>query len=230
MTSFLINPYRFTAAGDPYFSSVSLLLHGDGTNGSTTITDSSGSPKTVTAFGNAQISTAQSKFGGASIAFDGNGDYLTVGANSALSFGSNPFTIETFAYFSSSANMALYDTLPIGGAGGRNSGFVLIKDNTNRLNVFSAGGFQGVSSISAPIGQWCYIALTKSGSTWSYQIDNQPAGSFTYAFSPTDNNATIGRLGDGADYYINGYLDECRVTNGVARDVSTVPTAPFPDS
>jgi hypothetical protein len=40
------------------FGSVSLLLHGDGTNGSTVITDSSGSPKTVTAVGNAQISTA----------------------------------------------------------------------------------------------------------------------------------------------------------------------------
>ncbi len=229
---FLINPYRFgpAAATDPYFSNVSLLLHGDGTNGSTTITDSSGSPKSITAVGNAAISTARSKFGGASIAFDGNGDYLTVSASTAFSFGSNPFTIELFAYFSSSANMALYDTLPIGGNGGRNSGFLLLKDNTNRLNVFSAGGFRGVSSISAPTGQWCYIALTKSGSTWSYRINNQSAGSFTYAFSPTDNNATIGVLGDSADYYINGYLDEYRVTKGVARDVSTVPTAPFPNS
>jgi hypothetical protein len=49
------------------FGSVSLLLHGNGTNGSTTITDNSPSPKTVTAVGNAQISTAQSKFGGASM-------------------------------------------------------------------------------------------------------------------------------------------------------------------
>jgi hypothetical protein len=56
---------------DPQFGSVSLLLHGDGTNGSTTITDNSPTPKTVTAVGNAQISTAQSKFGGASILFDG---------------------------------------------------------------------------------------------------------------------------------------------------------------
>jgi hypothetical protein len=52
---------------DPQFGSVSLLLHGDGTNGSTTITDSSPTPKTVTAVGNAQISTAQSKFGGVSV-------------------------------------------------------------------------------------------------------------------------------------------------------------------
>ena len=76
MSIIYINPYRFAAAGppDPDFANVSLLLHGDGTNGSTTIVDSSSSSKTVTAVGDAQISTAQSKFGGSSIYFDGTGD------------------------------------------------------------------------------------------------------------------------------------------------------------
>ena len=46
-----------------------LLLHCNGTDGSTTFTDEIG--KTVTANGNAQIDTAQSKFGGASGLFDG---------------------------------------------------------------------------------------------------------------------------------------------------------------
>jgi len=49
----------------------SLLLHGDGVNNSTTIIDSSSVPKTVTALGDARISTAQSKFGVSSIFFDG---------------------------------------------------------------------------------------------------------------------------------------------------------------
>ena len=61
---------------DPYFNNVSLLLRGNGINGSTTIIDESATPKTVTVYGNAQISTAQSKFGGASIYLDGTGDYL----------------------------------------------------------------------------------------------------------------------------------------------------------
>ena len=81
-------------ATDPYFSNVSLLLHGDGTNGSTTIIDSSPLPKTVTAFGNAQISTAQSKFGGSSIAFDGTGDSLTI---PAITFAGD-FTLEAWLY------------------------------------------------------------------------------------------------------------------------------------
>jgi len=45
---------------------------------STTFTDSSLSPKTITRYGNAQIDTAQSVFGGAAGLFDGSGDYLTI--------------------------------------------------------------------------------------------------------------------------------------------------------
>ena len=50
------------------------LLHFNGSDGSTTITDESG--KTWTAYDNAQIDTAQSKFGGASMLLDGVGDYI----------------------------------------------------------------------------------------------------------------------------------------------------------
>jgi hypothetical protein len=100
MSIIFINPYRFGAATptDPNFADVSLLLHGDGANGSTTIIDSSPTPKTVTAFGNAQISTAQSKFGGASIALDGTGDYASTGNSSDLLMGSAVFTIECWFY------------------------------------------------------------------------------------------------------------------------------------
>jgi len=37
----------------------------------------------VTAIGNAQVDTAQSKFGGASALFDGTGDYLALNSQSA---------------------------------------------------------------------------------------------------------------------------------------------------
>jgi hypothetical protein len=99
MSVIYIDSYRFGVSGptDPYFSNVSLLLHGDGTNGSTTIVDSSASPKTLTAFGNAQISTAQSKFGGSSIAFDGTGDYLSISSSNDLTLGTSDFTLETWA-------------------------------------------------------------------------------------------------------------------------------------
>ena len=76
-----------------------LLLHFDGTDGSTTFVDSSPSGKTVTAVGNAQIDTAQYKFGGASGLFDGNGDYLSVPDSDDWYFGTGDFTIDAWARF-----------------------------------------------------------------------------------------------------------------------------------
>jgi hypothetical protein len=65
------------AAGNDSFTKI--LLHMDGANTSTTFTDSNsgGSAHTWTAAGNAQISTATYKLGGASGLFDGTGDFIT---------------------------------------------------------------------------------------------------------------------------------------------------------
>ncbi|MEL0120796.1 MAG: LamG domain-containing protein, partial [Opitutae bacterium] len=84
---------NFKTGADQYFYSTSLLLKGDGTNGSTTIVDSSPSPKTVTAVGNAQISTAQSKFGGSSIKLSEAGNTGHVFVDQTPAFGTEDWTI-----------------------------------------------------------------------------------------------------------------------------------------
>jgi len=72
-----------------------LLLHADGSDASTTITDSSSNAYTMSAVGNAQLDTAQKKFGTASILFDGTGDYVTNGSTDwDPRFAANDFTIE----------------------------------------------------------------------------------------------------------------------------------------
>ena len=63
--------------GEKYFYQNSLLLSADGSNGSTAIVDSSANAHTITANGDAQISTTQSKFGGSSMYFDGTGDLFS---------------------------------------------------------------------------------------------------------------------------------------------------------
>jgi Insecticide toxin TcdB middle/N-terminal region/FG-GAP-like repeat/Salmonella virulence plasmid 65kDa B protein len=88
-----------TGGVDPYWSSVVLLTHMDGADGSTSFTDSSSLGNAVTALGDAQIDTAQSKFGGASALFDGNGDYLTVASSPAFDLWAGDATIEFFARF-----------------------------------------------------------------------------------------------------------------------------------
>src|SRR5262245_32929117 len=73
-----------------------VLLHFNGTDTATTITDSNagGSAHTWTAAGNAQIDTAASKFGGASGLFDGTGDWVTTSDHADFTLGSGAFTID----------------------------------------------------------------------------------------------------------------------------------------
>ena len=139
---------------DHDLASVSLLLHGNGTNGSTTITDNSPSPKTVTAVGNAQISTTQSKFGGASIYLDGTGDVASVASDVAFAFGTNDFTIELWVYpVSVSGNPVLFDTRPSG-----NGAWPVIYFDGGRLRYFlnTADRISG-STVLATNTTWYHI-------------------------------------------------------------------------
>jgi hypothetical protein len=224
-----INPYSFAAAAatDPDFASVSLLLHGDGTNGSTTITDNSPSPKTVTAVGNAQISTAQSKFGGASIAFDGSGDFLTTSASADLDFGVQDFTIELWHRFNNT-------TLDRGFVGNGSNGrldFIWRTStgiNLGRINT----AFDSTFAWSPSVNVWYHIAISRSGTSLRAFIDGVQIGStVTNSINYNASSCIIGSSLSNARNS-NGYIDDLRITKGVARYTAnfTPPTAPFPDA
>jgi len=226
----------YLAEGDPYFSNVSLLLHGNGTNGSTTITDSSPTPKTVTAVGNAQISTAQSAFtGGSSIAFDGAGDYLQSPTNAEFVLGTGDFTLEAWIY-------------PLGFAGAPNfNNFAPIFDyrtaNASQVNVLLTflgdstlvlyvNGATRITGTAISTNQWTHVALCRSSGTTKMFVGGTQAGS-----NYTDANnyvASLFRVGSNinADAFFNGYIDDLRITKGIARYTSnfTPPDAPFPDA
>jgi hypothetical protein len=227
--SWRITP-SFTPA-DEYFQNVSLLLHGNGTNGSTTITDNSPTPKTVTAVGNAQISTAQSKFGGASIAFDGTGDYLDVGSNSAFGYGLSDFTIELWVYRNvSSAVQVILDQRP--GASGLQLMPTLYFDATTLF--YYANGGNLITGGVVPVSQWVHIAVSRSGTSTRLFINGLQTGStFTDTFNYINSPVRIGDGNDGISptASLNGYIDDLRITKGVARYTGnfSVPPAPFPD-
>jgi hypothetical protein len=224
--SWLITPQQPVPV-DPVFNNVSLLLHGNGTNGSTTITDNSPSPKTVTAVGNAQISTAQSKFGGASIAFDGSGDYLTVLNSSQFNFGVDDFTIEAWFYRTSTAQ---FEIASCGNPGA--DGF-FFTSNTSAIN-FGTGSavVLASSSTSLALNVWTHIAVTRSSNV-TRLFANGIAGATTTNALNNLNSTTVFRVGANraVNAFATGYIDEFRITKGVARYTAnfTPPTAPFPD-
>ena len=217
---------------DPFRSQVSLLLHGDGANGSTTITDSSPSPKTVTAVGNAQISTAQSKFGGASIALDGTDDYLTVPSSDDLKFGTGSFTIEGWFYATAFVN-ALAGLFSLGRF---DDGILLryqglnVNSNQNLWITGTAYDWQPYNNLS--LNTWTHIALGRSESTVRLFVNGVVVLAVinSASIAPT-TTTTIGSSTHALTNAWAGNIDDLRITKGVARYTAnfTPPTAPFPD-
>ena len=214
---------------DPYRSQVSLLLHGDGANGSTTIVDSSPSPKTVTAFGNAQISTAQSKFGGSSLVFDGN-DKMEAGTSADFDLSSGDFTVECWFYVSSAPASA--QSIVSKWGGDINNGWRLDISST-AVSWYTVTSFKHSSPYV--VQQWNHAAIVKSGSTSSMYLNGVlVSGPTNDSFSTSDpaKPLCVGALDHKSFFYgFVGYIDDLRITKGVARYTAnfTPPTAPFPD-
>lgn len=225
------NIWPASATSDPYFSSVSLLLPMDGANGSTTFTDESNNSLTVTANGNAQISTTQSKFGGASAAFDGTGDYLTVSSSSAGTFGLDDFTVECWVYRSTSSTGGIAQQSPTQAP----AWYLYVDTTVVRFGRHGAAQYDGFPISALPTSGWHHLALSRASGTVYMFVDGVSqtvtavnGGIGLYAFS-SDKSIEVGRT---ADDEFHGYIDDLRITKGVARYTAafTPPTAPHPTS
>jgi hypothetical protein len=210
--------------GDLLFSSVSLLLNFDGTNGSVTFTDRSLNQRPITAVGNSQLSTTTPKWGSACGLFDGTGDYLSSPAGS-FSPGTGDFTIETWVRWTTLAAGGIfhaYSALPVAQVIGVALGFL---SGTSELEVFCISGSVKRTFIPST-GVWYFMQLRRSGSQMSLWVDGAQLGA-----SFTDSTDYTGYLIYPSLYYsasftLNGRLDDFRVTHALRS--SAVPTGPFP--
>lgn len=218
-------------SGDAYYPNVVLLLHCDGTDGSTTFTDNSPTPKTVTRSGDAHIDTDQYKFGTASVYCDGTGDYLSVSA--ACLPASADFTAEFWGRFDDLTveRYLLAQSHPTNANAGRCA-----------ISVTAAGAFKIFVGGSSPLAlstadslisatTWHHLRITKTSNVYRLFIDGTlRATSSSNSQAIEQQNTTIGRylLAIGQD--AKGYLDEIRIT-GVSRSTTdfTAPDAAFPN-
>lgn len=216
--------------GDQHFENVVLLLHMDGINGGNTFADSSLSQKTVSSAGGAAISTAKSKWGGASLLLDGSGDYLSVQGHDDFVFGTGDFTVEMWVNTTTTSEKVLVDQFS------NSSPHVWqfsIKNGT--LNWFSSGAYALVGSIPVNTGAWRHVAATRSAGTLRLFVD----GTLDGAVAHGTNYTTKSVLGIGAQvasrnavYDLPGNIDDLRITKGVCRYTAnfTPPTTPFQDA
>lgn len=231
----LLASYK-AAGGDPYFANVSLLLHCDGANGSTTFTDSSAAARTVTP-SNCTISTAQSKFGGASARFaSGVLPRLSIPTSADFDFGSGDFTLEAWVRPDTSTfTGTLMDR-------GRYTDFspwtLILVDGKVRLTC-STGAFTSwdvcniLSTTALAANTWYHVAATRQSTAFKIFINGTEEGSATSSatLGTTTEPVQVGRSNTSANPFL-GYMDDIRITKGVARYTSgfSVPTEAFPNS
>lgn len=211
---------------DPYFANVKLLLHMDGTAGSTTFVDNSPVNYTMTAFGNAQVDTANVKFGTGSLITDANNDYLQIdypvkGFISATA--ATPWTAELWVY---------------------SNNYSSIRMNGNASSQFSLGAYNGLSAdfLLSPVTGPSLAVINYPMPTFSWNfitvVNNPDLGQMQLyingvlvGFVTAKPLITLARISGPSTTSFNGNIDDVRITVGVARYTSnfTPPTAAFPN-
>lgn len=189
-----------------------------------TTTGAGAAPNTFTTFSQAQLSTAQSKFGTASLRTDGTFDYIR--SDGYSSFGGGDYTVEFWIYRTSNpaGNQFIFDNRT-----GVNSGNLIYINSLGRVGAVVDGGVTGSTTpIATTLNAWHHIALVRSGSTFKFFV-NGVAATNSFTANTTDYSGRIFSIG--AQYFstpggfsFNGWIDEFRASR-IAR-YSTAFTPP----
>jgi hypothetical protein len=212
---------------DQYYNSSSLLCHFDSLNAAGRFIDNSRNNFVITSSGNVGLSTSQYKFGGASAFFDGTADYLTTKSDSSFGFGTGDYTIEAWVYPTSIRNgeNLIYATDVTGGT---SFGF-------NQTQVYI--GARGVAydlqvTYTVVANVWTHLAATRQSGTVRIFANGSLISSGTVTRNCPQGPGVIGDYPTLTGNGLTGYIDELRITKGVARYTAnfTPPNAPFPNS
>ena len=211
-----------TVVSDPDAASVVLLLPLEGSDGATSTTDLSPSNHAVNLLGNAEIDTATSSFGASSARFDGSGDYLTVPDSADWSFGSGKFTVEGWIKFNAPASSGIL-VAHYSNTGNQRSWTFGLQAGVLRFNYSTNGISNGsLEATWSPVpGVWYHLAADRDADDiLQIYVDgtilaSQDVGAAS--FFNSNQPLTIGRVFSTTAHYLDGWIDDVRITKGVAR-------------
>ena len=184
--------------------------------------------------GNAQVSTSVKKYGTGSISFDGTNSQLNY-----LSpvFGSGDFTVECWVYFNSvSGTQCIFGINFNSNANSLSAVRVDIDSGVFRFMGSTDGSnfyFFQATSTSPSTSTWYHLALVRNSGTVTFYVNGTSAGSVSSVPNTLYAGTGGSRLGNlvySSNNYLNGYIDDFRITTGLARYTTTFtpPTSALP--
>jgi len=212
--------YSISVGMDSY---TSLLAHFNGTTGETPNAETG---QAITYAASAAISSVQKKFGTASLLLNGTTQYVTVPDNDTWNFGTNPFTLEGWFYPTTDQ-----DSLLLGQFVDVNNNVMLFYQTGYLKFASLVGGvakadYRTTATCNPSINNWHHIAFVRDGTSVYIFLDGVPLALTVITAIGTNampDLATTYRIGADNGYgygYFKGYIDEARVSKGVARWVA----------
>jgi hypothetical protein len=211
---------------DPYFEYVTLLLHGDGTNGAQNnfFIDSSTNNFGITRNGNTTQGTLSPFGDNWSNYFNGTSDYLSAAANAVFNFGTGSFTVEAWVYFTTIQDTLVFDTRTSAATTG--IGFQI---NSSGILCYIQATSTSLLTTALTVGAWNHVAWVFNGTSVTGYVNGVAGTPSTIVLTLTQNTPTVGRSGVSAASYMAGYISNLRVTKGGAlyTTVFTPSTTPL---
>jgi len=219
-----------------YDSYTKTASHFDGADAAAAYTDPIAGAYTFV--GNAQLDTAQKKFGTASLLLDGTGDYVSLPDSADWTFGSGNFTIDVWIRGASVDDSQLIcgQSDAVATANTRQSQITVNADNTVIGSVWSNTATRMNSTgmtKTLSINTWYHIAMVRNGNTITVYIDGTADSTINVTGITLQDSSTIFSVGAIGLYTTdrwNGWIDEFRISKGIARWESafTPDTVPYP--
>lgn len=216
------------------FSSVQLLLHGEGTNGGSVFTDSSLNNATLTRTGAVVTSTAQFRAGASSISVPGVSGYKLQTPNDARYRGAGgPWTLECSVYATAwTGTRVIYD----GNSDGSNVTGPIMYVDSGLLSVYSGtqGVNYGATGTALTVSAWADLCFEWDGTNLRAYNGSSllwTAAGFTNLWGASGCSLFANKTATPAQG-LNGFADEFRFTKGLALYQGTrpAPSLPFPNS
>ena len=210
--------YATGSMQDPLINNVSLLLHFDGSNGSTNIVDSSPVNNSLIATGTATLTTISPKFGSASltgISAFGSGVSTPIAANGPLDLSTGDFTVEMWVNPNSNGGGA---AMPMVSSSANSTVGFDIRIVAGGLDVTFGGQAIADNTGTIDIGSWSAVAFVRQGNTFGLWRNGVAVGA-TVTLVGSIGTQGVMQIGPGALFSIgfDGKIDELRITKGVAR-------------